>query len=117
MESKFIGSSGPMWFAFALMLFCLPLPLFRSTKPSSQGLILKPASFWLSRPVEPWQLLSSDVQPIGSSIFNFQFCFFTQYVVFVLGIVVSRRNGLQSIAESPVSRRAGWLALILGHWP
>jgi peptidoglycan/LPS O-acetylase OafA/YrhL len=55
------------------------------------------------------------VQPVGSSVLNFQLCFFAQYVVaFPLGVWVSRRNGLNDLANSSLARVAGWLALLLG---
>jgi len=119
-RGRFLGSSGPMWFAFALLLFCLPFAALgrsdRLASDSARGLELKPLIlFGLALGLGFGSFLVRLVQPIGSSILNFQFCFFVQYVVaFSLGVVVSRRNALQMIAVSSIARKAGWMALLLG---
>ncbi len=118
-KGRFIRSSGPMWFAFALLLFCIPFAFFpranalagdkHSVRLTSVAILTLGVGLGLgSFIVRLWQ-------PIGTSWINFQFCFFTQYVVvFVLGVWVSRRDSLDSLATSLAARRAGWLGLILG---
>lgn len=114
----FIGSSGPMWFAFALLLFSLAFAAIGSgVRAEGQGV---PA-------VKPWvvvglgaglavaSFLVRTVQPVGTSILNFQLCYFAQYVAaFALGVWISRRDGLAAFATSPVARRVGIAGLVLG---
>ncbi|MBP6507679.1 MAG: acyltransferase [Opitutaceae bacterium] len=117
---KFIGSSGPLWFAFALLIFCTLLATWHALRPAVPassftppagaarlwrfGLILVLATF-----------LVRIVQPVGTSWLNFQFCFFAQYVAaFLVGLAAAQHGWLIALAASPVARRAGWLALIGG---
>lgn len=118
-KGKFIGSSGPMWFAFALLLFCIPFTYFPRTSvlagdkhPFRLGAI---AILTLGVGLGLGSFVVRIWQPVGASWINFQFCYFTQYVVlFILGVWVSRRDSLEFLATSLVARRAGWLGIILG---
>lgn len=118
LSGRFLSGSGPMWFAFALLLFSLlfaPLasrlpavaksPLqVRPTGVVTLGLGLGIASFLLRL----WQ-------PMGASVLNFQLCYFAQYVAaFALGVWISRRDGLAALAGSPTARKAGIVALVAG---
>ena len=108
-----------MWFAFALLLFCIPFAFFPRTSalvgdkhPIRLGAM---AILTLGVGLALGSFIVRIWQPIGASWLNFQFCFFTQYVVvFVLGVWVSRRDSLDSLATSLAARQAGWLGLILG---
>ncbi|MDR3690215.1 MAG: acyltransferase [Fimbriimonas sp.] len=118
-KGRFIGSSGPMWFAFALLLFCIPFAWLGKAGDCARvqtGAVLQPITLLiLAMALSIGSFLVRTVQPIGTSILNFQLCFFTQYIVaFVLGIVVSRRDCLQALAQSQIAKRAGWIALIGG---
>jgi peptidoglycan/LPS O-acetylase OafA/YrhL len=123
---KFLGCSGPLWFAFALLIFCNLFAGIRlapgqyiadsTSKPSETprlpsllSLVLLGIGLGLAT------FLMRLVQPIGTSISNFQLCFFPQYiVVFILGIVISRRDALSALATAPAVRRAGRLAILGG---
>jgi surface polysaccharide O-acyltransferase-like enzyme len=105
---QWIDGTGPMWFAAALLVFCLIYALFRliarrAPAPTEQpaaprfaaivaiGIILGAISF-----------LVRQVAPVGTSWHNMQLCFFPQYVVlFVLGIM---------------ARRRGWIAALPARW-
>ncbi len=120
----FLVCTGPLWFSFALLLFCFDLVVARMIRPVTTGyraqyegaprlkmtsllgvgLALGFASFL----VRIWL-------PIGVAVFGFAPCFFPQYVgVFCLGIAVSRRNALQALAGSPVAAQALRLGLVGG---
>ncbi|MFT3782189.1 MAG: acyltransferase [Nibricoccus sp.] len=118
----FVGSTGPLWFVEALLMFSAILALvYRSAKlviwPEARpprlsyfyvlllGAVLAVSSFAVRT-----------MQPIGTNILNLQLCFFSQYIaVFSLGAWLARRGGtLDDLALSSIAKRAGWIALIGG---
>jgi glucan biosynthesis protein C len=126
-SGRFLSASGPLWFAFALLIFSLCLVAARSLasprssddvtpNPTSSPLTLRPATvLGLGLALGVASFLVRTVQPIGTSVLNFQFCFFPQYiVVFCLGVLISRRDSLRSLAADPLARRAGCVALLGG---
>jgi len=131
-SGRFLGSSGPLWFAVALLLFCLVLAGWRLAVP-------RPPTVGAVQPVGgiPVQLRATTpsgtflwlfalllglgtfavrlVQPIGTNVLNMQLCFFVQYVAFFMAGLHAARNGwLLPLASSACARTAGWLALIGG---
>jgi glucans biosynthesis protein C len=118
----FLGSSGPMWFAFALLIFCLVLAAWRAAQPVA-GIADPPPS---GAPSAGSLLLFGAalgvitfavrlVQPIGTSELNMQLCFFPQYIAFfAAGVAAGRRGWFAALAASPQAGRAGWMALIGG---
>ncbi len=121
-SGKFLGSSGPLWFAVALLLFCLALVGWQQLKtatPSSDAPATPPPSGNLLLGFAVLVGLGSFavrlVQPIGTNVLNLQLCFFAQYIAwFLAGLHAARHRWLASLAASPQARRAGWLALIGG---
>jgi glucan biosynthesis protein C len=123
-SGKFLGSSGPLWFAVALLLFCLVLAMWesalgarRSTEASvatgvaPSGKIL--AGFALVLGLGSFAVRL--VQPIGTNVLNLQLCFFVQYIAwFLAGLQAARQGWLVPLASSHQARIAGWLALIGG---
>jgi glucans biosynthesis protein C len=101
----FVGSTGPLWFALALLIFSLVYALLRKSgidnTPQSQekftvhsGQILGVALF-----ISVFTFLTRIVFPIGTNILNMQLCFFPQYIVlFILGIFFFRKNLLLNIS-------------------
>lgn len=105
----FLGGSGPMWFALALLIFSAAYAVFRLLRdqenPESHrqedklpghltvvGLALFIAAFAFSIRL---------VQPIGSSVMNMQLGYFSQYIVlFVTGVIAYRKNWLVRIPYS-----------------
>ena len=118
---RFLGATGPLWFAFALLIFCAVLALGRTlrTTPTPDTTIPRAPTtgkIWIvALGLGVTTFLMRTVQPIGTSVMNFQFCFFPQYIVFfILGFLASRDRWLLGLAASPIARRSGWLALIGG---
>lgn len=112
--------SGPLWFAFALLIFSVAYGLVRyATKympnaskkeliPSFKNVIL------LILLIAICAFLIRLVQPIGTSILNMQLCFFSQYVIlFIVGILAYRNDLFSKLDYKFVSR---WLlsGLLLG---
>jgi fucose 4-O-acetylase-like acetyltransferase len=117
---RFLGASGPMWFAFALLLMSVPAALFCRRWPRPQvshdDFEFSPSKFIgivVATGLATFLVRLS--QPVGSSVFNFQLGYFTQYLVaFVLGIYVSRKDALDQIAQLSVARKLFWWAAVLG---
>ena len=126
-SGRFLGSSGPLWFAVALLLFSLALaaathlavrrggepcsgPESAPTPAPSAG-ILVGAAFALGLGTFAVRI----VQPIGTNLLNLQLCFFVQYTAwFAAGLHAARHGWLLPLAVSRRARTAGWLALVGG---
>ena len=110
-SGRWLSASGPMWFAIALLIFSAFYALIRlamrggtgAAAPSRPGLAALAA---LGLAIGGIAYLVRMVWPIGTSVYNMQFCYFTQYVVlFVVGVQAYRRAWFQTL-----SRRLGlWL--------
>lgn len=122
MSGRFLGSNGPLWFAVALLLFCLVLAAWTRLRPPPA-----PAGTPDGTPPSGKLLLGFAValglgtfavrlvQPIGTNILNLQLCFFVQYIAwFMAGLHAARHGWLVPLAFSGQARIAGWLALIGG---
>ena len=118
LSGTFIGSTGPLWFAVALLVFTIMYAVLRRA-----GLVFRIAlpSTLRHRHIIGFIVLVSAVsflvrivQPIGTSVLNMQLCYFTQYVVlFTLGIFARRAGWLESLDRRLAMR---WLlsALVFG---
>jgi fucose 4-O-acetylase-like acetyltransferase len=116
-SGRVIGATGPMWFALALLIFCVLYGVFRlavkgsAARPSLPGhkevielMLLMGACSFLVR----------ITQPIGKSIENMQLAYFSQYIVlFIVGIMAYHGDWLLRI---PYSFGIFWfkLALFIG---
>ncbi len=120
-SGRFLGSSGPLWFAVALLVFCLVLAAWRAVRPvreSPPSASAAPSGrvLWLfALALGLGTFLVRLVQPIGASVSNLQLCFFVQYIAFfVAGLHAARAGWLLPLARASQACRAGWLALIGG---
>jgi glucans biosynthesis protein C len=118
-SGRFLSSSGPLWFALALLIFCAALAGWRLCSPSPPVVPTSPPDarklwlFGLGLAVATFAIRL--VQPIGTNVMNFQLCFFPQYIAaFAAGLAASRHGWLAALAASPAARRAGWLGLVGG---
>jgi len=104
-SGDWLTGAGPMWFAIALLIFCLVYGLFRMIVPT------KKEAFALSAPglaglmgtglvVAVFAFLIRTKEPMGRGFLYFQPAFFTQYIVlFALGIVAYRNNWFVSLPK------------------
>jgi hypothetical protein len=106
-----------MWFAVALLFFCLLYGIVRtieSKAPPSETEGPLPAHrhiVALALLMGASTFLVRIVQPMGTNILNMQLCFFSQYVVlFIVGICAARRNWLLRI---PYAFGMRWFAVTL----
>lgn len=131
-SGRFLRSTGPLWFAVALLILSLLLAGSRLVWPRSsvdkrdgspaQAALAfavaapKVASLWtfaLALGLGTFALRLG--QPIGTNVLNMQLCYFVQYVAFfVCGLHAGRRGWLVPLAASSYARTAGWTALIGG---
>jgi len=121
-SGKVLSGSGPMWFALALLIFCAVLTSVRVWQPNRPVADHRPISPPSSAAIVGFGLvlvlstfLVRLVQPIGTSVLNFQFCFFAQYIAaFIVGVVAGKHGWLGALAASRQARVAGWLGFIGG---
>lgn len=104
---NFLSGSGPMWFAFALLIFSAGYAVYRlffSDLVETQidrSLPGHMAVAGLALLISVCTFAVRLIQPIGTSIVNMQLCFFSQYIIlFVIGILAYRRNWLARIPYS-----------------
>lgn len=114
---EFVGSSGPLWFAFALLIFNVIYALIRVLTrnhkvPEEKGFPTRSAIFYTIAFIAILTFLVRLIQPIDTNILNMQLCFFTQYIVlFIVGVKAGRYDWF-----SEISYKMGrnWLAAALG---
>jgi glucan biosynthesis protein C len=114
---NFLGGSGPMWFALALLIFSavyaafrlfLPAPKRRQVDEKLPG-HLAVAGLVLLITVCTFSVRL--VQPIGTSVMNMQLCFFSQYIIlFIVGIIAYRKNWF---ARIPYSFGMAWFKMAI----
>jgi glucan biosynthesis protein C len=122
LHGRFLGGSGPMWFAVALLAFSAGLAGWRAVRPGTAAAPPPPEGAPRAGAVGAWALalvaltfLVRTVQPIGTDVLNLQLCYFPQYIMaFAVGVAAARGRWLPALARSRLARRAGWAALLLG---
>jgi len=125
LSGKVLSATGPMWFAVALLIFCiiyaglrlLGRPVALSALPGHGSVI------GLIVAMGACTFLVRIAQPIGVNILNMQLCYFSQYMLlFVVGIFAYRGNWLRRISRgfgmiwlrlALTAGVAGWFVLIL----
>jgi peptidoglycan/LPS O-acetylase OafA/YrhL len=119
-SGRFLSGSGPMWFAVALLFFCLiyaVIHLLANTFSKEEHEAALPTNvqvIGLATIIGLATFLVRIVQPMGTNIMNMQLCYFSQYVaLFYVGTVAARRNWLLRIPAS-FARRWFTLTLTLG---
>ena len=118
----FLGSSGPLWFAFALLVFSVLYALVRraadairgrdrgaESAPRAAAKVTHGMVAAVIAVIAGGTFLVRIVQPIGTSVLNMQLCFFTQYVVlFLVGLWIGRADLLRTL---PLQLGTAWLRL------
>lgn len=114
-SGRFLGSSGPMWFAVALLVFSAVYTGTRLLRGREAVVQAEPTQLrhWqvvgLALLIGACSFLVRTVQPLGTSIMNMQLCFFSQYVfLFWVGIYARRHDWL---ARLPYSFGMCWLGM------
>jgi glucan biosynthesis protein C len=130
-SGRFLRSTGPLWFAVALLILSLLLALSRlvwsrpinerdeSATQAAPGFTVaapKVALVWtFAFALGLGTFAVRLIQPIGTNVLNMQLCFFVQYVAFfVCGLHAARHGWLLPLAAASCARAAGWIALLCG---
>jgi fucose 4-O-acetylase-like acetyltransferase len=121
-RGRFLGGSGPMWFAAALLVFSVALAGLASLLPSAMtrkdtaprapgaGAIV----IWGLAAVA-FTFIVRTAEPLGTSVLNMQLGYFPQYVLaFGTGFAAAKGRWLVPLARSSAARRAGWMGLLFG---
>ena len=142
LRGEFLGSTGPLWFAFALLIFCLVFALLstRSVGAANVGPTTRPttAGSPADSPLAHYSILANSnppsaasvwffaatlglatwlvrfVQPLGTSVMNMQLGYFSQYILaFYLGVRAARGGWLVPLAATPQAARAGIVTIVV----
>ncbi|MDF2636662.1 MAG: hypothetical protein K0R78_3536, partial [Pelosinus sp.] len=95
---NFIGGSGPLWFALALLIFSVIYAVARlvvvSNVKSAPKIPIKTSYIMcLTILIAMGAFSIRLVQPMGTAVLNMQFCYFSQYVIlFIVGIIAYRNR-------------------------
>ena len=120
LSGRFVGSTGPMWFAFALFIFSVVFAVWRVVvKPKSASVLSSPLTLFKLSMLGIALVIATFVTrlwfPLGSSVINFQLGYFPQYILaFILGIFAARQQWLPLFAASRIAKRAGLIAIVAG---
>ena len=122
-QVEFPGGSGPLWFCVALLIFCCAYTGWRMLAARKQGnnatgtprpfpgtrvitifiLIIAAATFFVRI---PW--------PNGTSFYNMQLGYFSQYIAFFIAGTLAYRNSWLTTLSAVAGRRWGFFARIGG---
>jgi hypothetical protein len=111
---RWMGSTGPLWFAEALLLFCLPYAAWRALWPATEKSAGVPGTLTMVLVIAATGLAAFLIrlfQPIGTSVANLQFSFFASYVaLFLLGLHAGERKWLERLPDKTGLR---WFSVVL----
>jgi peptidoglycan/LPS O-acetylase OafA/YrhL len=109
---RWLGSTGPLWFAQVLLDFCFIYGIFRAIRPVVKRDSPAPRSGAIVLVILGTGLAAFSIRlcmPIGTSVANLQFCYFASYVaLFVLGLHAGERGWLPEYPERAGLRWFGW---------
>jgi glucans biosynthesis protein C len=111
-----LGSTGPLWFVEALLIFCAPYALWRAIKPAGASSSPAPRTGTLLLIAAAVGLAAFSIRlflPVGTSVANLQLCYFASYAaLFLLGLHAGERGWLLSFPEKAGLRWLGWTAAL-----
>lgn len=126
-SAHFFGGSGPLWFALALLAFCLAYAGVRGLLPARDPGPARPLTGRLALGLMllcfAGTFLVRLKWPMGSAVLNMQLPYFTQYIVFFLWGLAAHRHGWLLGLDPALARRCLLAALpgfaVLGVlvWP
>jgi peptidoglycan/LPS O-acetylase OafA/YrhL len=115
-----LGGTGPLWFCEALLIFCIVYALFRvlarktNLIRSGNKLPSKKAIWGFIALIAGCSFLVRIPWPNGTSFYNLQFCYFSQYVFFFSAGILAYRGGWLNRIPSELGRYWGRIGLIGG---
>ena len=112
---RWIGSTGPLWFVEALLVFSLPYAAWRAIRPSAKTAGEPPRVMTVILIIMATGLAAFSIRlflPIGTSVANLQLCFFASYIaLFLLGLHAGERRWLENFPEK---QGLTWFTVVLG---
>ena len=112
---RWIGSTGPLWFVEALLLFSLPYAAWRAVRRPAKTPGEPPRAMTVILIIVATGLGAFSIrlfQPIGTSVANLQLCFFASYIaLFFLGLHAGERRWLENFPEK---QGLTWFTVVLG---
>ena len=126
-SGDFLGASGPLWFALALLVFSLVYAVIRHAMETvrahrvaerapavmTNGAVHR-AAVLLIVVIGVASFFVRLVQPMGMSWMNMQLCYFSQYIVLFAAGLWAGRKGLLSSFPRKAGRVWLWLSLGMG---
>lgn len=132
LSGRFLSGSGPLWFCLALLFFCLVYAGWRSSLAGS-----RPTADPIARPISakpihatsfPRSIIIASLialitlstflvrvaWPMGTSFYNMQFCYFSQYVAFFIAGTLAYRHSWLSTLSVRTSKAWGFIGLFGG---
>jgi len=111
---RWIGSTGPLWFVEALLLFSLLYAAWRAIRPAAKAVRPAPGVMTVILIIVGTGLAAFSIrlfQPIGTSVANLQLCFFAAYIaLFLLGLHAGEKRWLDNFPEA---RGMNWFTAVL----
>lgn len=98
----FLSGSGPMWFALTLLIFSIIYSAInrvvtKLTNRFSFAVNIRNATILIGL-ITISAFLIRLIYPIGTAVFNLQFCFFAAYIfMFIIGTIAYKKNLLEKI--------------------
>jgi hypothetical protein len=129
LSGRFLGSSGPLWFAVALLVFSVVYAAMRLVADLLRGAASrKPAATPRTFTVRVINIgvacvialialiafLVRLVQPLGTSVMNMQLGYFSSYVVLFVAGLWAGRNALLAAIPTKVGRTWLWVSIGVG---
>jgi glucans biosynthesis protein C len=115
-KGYWLGGTGPLWFCEALLIFCIGYVLFRTFRPGARtaGLPGKRTVWFFILAITVSTFLVRFPWPNGTSFYNLQFCYFSQYVLYFSAGTLAFRGDWVSRFSVADGRYWGRVALIGG---
>jgi fucose 4-O-acetylase-like acetyltransferase len=117
LNGRFLSGSGPLWFCVALLFFCVVYAGWRSfVRPASQPRPF-PRNAVIAALIGCTAIVTFLVRvswPMGSSFYNMQFCYFSEYIVFFIAGTLAFRHSWLSALRTPMAKRWGYIGLLGG---
>jgi hypothetical protein len=124
-SGHWLSGTGPLWFCEALLIFCVAYALFRTLQGRLRmaGTGRTPGGTAVPQKARIWGLifliavltfLVRFPWPNGTSFYNLQFCYFSQYVAYFVAGTLAFRGGWLGMFTTADGKYWGRVALIGG---
>ena len=118
-RGHFLSGNGPLWFCIALLFFCCVYAAWRCVFTPKNAAGPKPfprnaAIFGFIVLITVATFLVRLYWPNGTSFYNMQFCYFSQYVAFFIAGTLAYRHSWLTTMPTAVGKRWGRIGLFGG---